>query len=129
MKKTCFYCGCQTFPSNRRNIPSGALPDQRETRDHIIPRSCGGTDRRKNIVVACERCNGARADLPAEDFILFATQALRNRPRISASEAHALFAAWLIDAGRWPYSKKIPAKSWSLTCGQWAAPVVGVDDA
>lgn len=44
----CAYCG-------RRG---GRL-----TRDHVVPRSRGGTDRIANIVPACRSCNSKKRDL------------------------------------------------------------------
>lgn len=32
------------------------------TRDHVIPRSAGGTNAYWNVVYACERCNSLKAD-------------------------------------------------------------------
>jgi hypothetical protein len=37
------------------------------TRDHIIPRSDGGTDARANLVAACRFCNGYRGNRPADE--------------------------------------------------------------
>ncbi|MEO6446184.1 MAG: HNH endonuclease signature motif containing protein [Gemmatimonadaceae bacterium] len=55
---TCAYCG---VTSNPRNI----------TLDHVTPRK-GQTayDRRDNLVLACKRCNTAKADKPFLLFIL-----------------------------------------------------------
>lgn len=33
------------------------------TRDHLIPRSRGGSNRRDNIVASCAGCNGAKGDM------------------------------------------------------------------
>ena len=32
------------------------------TRDHVVPRSRGGTNKPQNLVPACEPCNKAKAD-------------------------------------------------------------------
>ena len=40
----CMYCGFE-------------FSDDDLTRDHIVPRVQGGTDRWKNVVAACQRCN------------------------------------------------------------------------
>lgn len=40
----CLYCG-------------GAFPGQWLTRDHVIPRSRGGTDAWSNVVTSCRNCN------------------------------------------------------------------------
>jgi len=54
----CAYCG-------RRVAPSVV------TLDHVTPRR-GQTayDRRDNLVLACEDCNGAKADMPILAFLL-----------------------------------------------------------
>ncbi len=41
---TCLYCGVQF---SRRDL----------TRDHVRPKSRGGTDKWENVVAACKRCN------------------------------------------------------------------------
>lgn len=38
------------------------------TLDHLIPRSHGGTYELVNLVLACDRCNNQRANLPAGKF-------------------------------------------------------------
>lgn len=49
----CMYCG-QKF--NERSL----------TRDHVIPRSKGGSDKWENVVAACQRCNHHKADRTPE---------------------------------------------------------------
>ncbi|MCC6773859.1 MAG: HNH endonuclease, partial [Gemmatimonadaceae bacterium] len=55
---TCAYCGVESDP---RNI----------TLDHVTPRK-GQTayDRRDNLVLACKRCNTAKADKPFLMYLL-----------------------------------------------------------
>lgn len=45
----CLYCG-------------GEFPDAELTRDHVVPRSKGGTDCWENVVAACKRCNHHKGD-------------------------------------------------------------------
>jgi 5-methylcytosine-specific restriction endonuclease McrA len=54
----CAYCG--------RRVPATTI-----TLDHVTPRR-GQTayDRRDNLVLACEDCNGAKADMPILAFLL-----------------------------------------------------------
>jgi 5-methylcytosine-specific restriction endonuclease McrA len=54
----CAYCG--------RRVTPGSV-----TLDHVTPRR-GQTayDRRDNLVLACEDCNGAKADMPILAFLL-----------------------------------------------------------
>lgn len=37
-------------------------PDDRPTVDHVVPRARGGTNRRRNLALACRSCNGRKAD-------------------------------------------------------------------
>lgn len=56
----CRYCGVAvTLP--RRGVK--LLTDA--TRDHIKPKSMGGTDALSNQVLACRECNQGKADGPA----------------------------------------------------------------
>lgn len=54
----CAYCG--------RDLRS-ATPDQ-VTLDHLLPRSCGGSNDAQNLVTACLRCNSQRGDRPWADY-------------------------------------------------------------
>jgi hypothetical protein len=38
----------------------GAKFDDSRTKDHLIPKSKGGTHHKENLVPACERCNNTR---------------------------------------------------------------------
>jgi 5-methylcytosine-specific restriction endonuclease McrA len=52
----CAYC--------RRQLVEGAdRVEDRPTLDHVVPRSRGGTNRQRNLVLACPPCNGRKADL------------------------------------------------------------------
>ena len=50
----CMYCGHQ-------------YPDGELTRDHIVPRSQGGSDNWTNVVAACKRCNTAKGGRTPEE--------------------------------------------------------------
>lgn len=52
----CQYCGKDT------ELSYTAPRDDRATRDHVIPRSRGGTDDPDNITLACGRCNQLKAN-------------------------------------------------------------------
>lgn len=56
----CFYCGCVLTVALGR--------DDTATFDHVVPRSKGGQGP-DNLVAACLKCNGAKGDMPASDFI------------------------------------------------------------
>lgn len=51
----CHLCGRQVHPEDA-------------TRDHVIPRSLDGPDSGENIKLAHGACNGARGDLPLEEW-------------------------------------------------------------
>jgi 5-methylcytosine-specific restriction endonuclease McrA len=54
----CAYCG--------RRVPAATV-----TLDHVAPRrGQSAYDRRDNLVLACEDCNGAKADMPILAFLL-----------------------------------------------------------
>ncbi|WP_420621994.1 HNH endonuclease [Candidatus Poriferisodalis sp.] len=49
---------------NRRCAYCGApLRDGVRTRDHVYPRSRGGTNRRGNLIPACRECNASKGDM------------------------------------------------------------------
>jgi 5-methylcytosine-specific restriction endonuclease McrA len=52
---TCVYCG---YNDNTRKL----------TIDHVIPQSKGGPNTWDNLVTACGKCNGEKADLTLEEF-------------------------------------------------------------
>jgi len=39
------------------------------TREHIVPKSQGGSEDRDNIAAACNRCNSQRGTLSVEEFM------------------------------------------------------------
>lgn len=39
-------------------------------RDHVDPRSRGGSNRLDNLVLACSDCNSAKSDTPVEEWLL-----------------------------------------------------------
>lgn len=51
----CSYCGA-------------VLSEQTRTRDHIVPRSKGGTGIKGNTVHACKRCNSMKGTKSLEQF-------------------------------------------------------------
>ncbi|AUM15023.1 restriction endonuclease [Ketobacter alkanivorans] len=53
-RNTCMYCGDQ-------------FNQERLTRDHIIPRSRGGSESWTNLVAACRRCNQRKSDKTPEE--------------------------------------------------------------
>lgn len=80
---TCVYCGAIS---------------NRITRDHVRPKSQGGTDDPSNIVQACLTCNHSKADRTPEQW---AADVLRYRCRTTTSRPAAAWAtlrAWAIQA-------------------------------
>lgn len=53
---TCYLCGVNLRTPGTR---LGVAP----TIDHVLPKSRGGTNKTKNLRLACEPCNGAKANL------------------------------------------------------------------
>lgn len=56
--RRCIYCGRRML----RATPYNQLDDRRETIDHVLPRSKGGTNDPGNLVAACQGCNHKKAD-------------------------------------------------------------------
>lgn len=50
----CAYCGVETCFTGKEG--------PKATVDHVVPKSKGGLDHISNCVVACDACNGAKAD-------------------------------------------------------------------
>lgn len=58
----CFWC--------EEAVSRGAaVPSQRATLDHIVPRSAGWSNRIDNFVIACMSCNHNRKDTAAHEFL------------------------------------------------------------
>jgi len=57
--KPCPYCGDTMQTDSETKYPS---------RDHIIPRSRGGTDADRNLIIVCNACNYAKGDATLEQW-------------------------------------------------------------
>lgn len=68
-KNKCFYCDTGLVPV--RALRNGAVGMAR-TKEHIVPKSKGGSSKPENLVYACSRCNGKRGNLDLEEFLLSA---------------------------------------------------------
>ena len=69
----CHYCGTDLDLSRAREgiiEITGTLPRWWPTRDHVIPKSAGGRDVDENMVLACQRCNGAKGDMSYDEFVV-----------------------------------------------------------
>ncbi len=75
----CFYCAT-------------TMTHATATKDHIVPKSKGGSHDQSNLVAACLPCNAAKADLDAELFIILRLQS--------------------IDSGWWPPGAPVPYRVW-----------------
>jgi len=53
-KHQCAYCGAKNVSLEK---------------DHVVPRSAGGSNRISNLVVACRKCNQAKGSMPVEKFL------------------------------------------------------------
>lgn len=60
-KTLCHYC------KEPMTLSHGRL---RATIDHKLPKSRGGGDEAENLVAACITCNGLKANLTEEEFLL-----------------------------------------------------------
>ena len=79
----CAYCGHR-------------VPESTITLDHVTPRrGQSAYDRRDNLVLACQPCNGAKADMPILSFLL------RKRERAAILMRHgAHLSPMLVDLVR-----------------------------
>ncbi len=66
VQKRCFYCGCDLTQSSQKTA-SEKIPTM-ATRDHVIPKTNGGTSTKKNIVWSCYGCNREKAALSIEEY-------------------------------------------------------------
>ncbi len=56
----CFYCPTKFTPQ--------ALSLQGAHRDHVVPKSRGGSGMLHNLVIACSKCDRTKANHPIHDF-------------------------------------------------------------
>lgn len=64
----CFYCSVQVrHPKN--TLYGCQIPSDYSTLDHIKPKSQGGPNVISNYVLACAKCNSARADMDFYEFL------------------------------------------------------------
>jgi hypothetical protein len=79
----CAYCGAKDLPLER---------------EHIIPRSRGGSHRVSNLTLACHDCNQAKGNKTAAEF---------GHPEVEAQTKTPLRDAAAINATRWKISQML----------------------
>lgn len=75
--RRCAYCGAEDVPLER---------------EHIIPKSRGGSNRISNLTLACHSCNQAKGNMTAEEF---------GYPDVQSRAKESLRAAAAMTATRW----------------------------
>jgi 5-methylcytosine-specific restriction endonuclease McrA len=75
--RRCAYCGAEGVPLEK---------------DHIVPRSRGGTNRVSNLAVCCRACNQAKGNRTAAEF---------GHPEVQARAKQPLRDAASVNATRW----------------------------
>jgi 5-methylcytosine-specific restriction endonuclease McrA len=63
------------------------LTDENRTIDHVVPKSKGGGDSIKNLVLACQPCNIKKANLDLDDFLARKAPGLENVPKVVVDNA------------------------------------------
>jgi len=76
-ERKCAYCGAENIPLER---------------EHIVPKSRGGTDRVSNLTLACHSCNQSKGQLTAAEF---------GHPEVQEAAQVPLKAAAALTATRW----------------------------
>lgn len=67
----CHYCRGEMIRPEHDRTPSGSRrPGKLATRDHLLPRSRGGSDQPHNLVLACSTCNAKKGDRTEEEFLV-----------------------------------------------------------
>ncbi|MBN3885570.1 MAG: HNH endonuclease [Nostoc sp. JL34] len=79
----CAYCGIKDIPLQV---------------EHIVAKSCGGTNRVSNLTLACQKCNQAKGNQPIDKFLKKKPELLN---RILAQAKKPLVDATAVNATRW----------------------------
>jgi len=88
---TCAYCGAANVPLEL---------------DHVIPRSCGGSDRESNRVPACHRCNQRKGNYSLQEFLQARPAVLH---RIQTHLKTPLAGAAAVNSLRWALYQRLQA--------------------
>ena len=57
----CCWCGCDTTDLRKKWNSS--------TIEHVTPKSVGGSDEPNNLAMSCNKCNNARGNMGADEFM------------------------------------------------------------
>lgn len=94
----CCYC-LLPIQLERRN--GSALPPDFATKEHVTPRSEGGTDDWENLVAACYRCNTVRGNRNPWWFLATVTAVMSGLPQPTDWHADESTSNWHADFDRW----------------------------
>src|SRR5260221_3239951 len=95
----CAYCGAMNVPLEL---------------DHVIPRSCGGSDRESNRVPACHRCNQRKGNRSLQEFLQARPAVLQ---RIQAHLKTPLAGAVAVNTLRWALYERLQATGLPVEVG------------
>jgi 5-methylcytosine-specific restriction endonuclease McrA len=98
-KHACAYCGATNAPLEL---------------DHVIPRSCGGSDRESNRVPACHKCNQRKGNHSIQEFLQARPAALQ---RIQAHLKTPLAGAAAVNTLRWALYERLQATGLPVEVG------------
>lgn len=90
--RKCYYCECECWLGNEQEIVelcdrykmAGLMESRKRLRhmrasvEHLRRKVDGGTDDPRNLAMACEFCNGTRADRPVSDHFDHVAWMIRN---------------------------------------------------
>jgi 5-methylcytosine-specific restriction endonuclease McrA len=66
----CFYCDIRTSLPTDKSAFLDSRRFELATREHLIRKATGGSNKQDNIVMACARCNEARNEDSVQDHII-----------------------------------------------------------
>jgi 5-methylcytosine-specific restriction endonuclease McrA len=98
-ERKCAYCA-------KQNIPLQV--------EHIVARANGGTDRIRNLTLACEPCNTAKGTRDIRDFLQKKPEVLK---RLLAQAKAPLKDAAAVNTARWALFERLQATGLPVECG------------
>ncbi len=119
----CCYCGHKTW---LEGIDCDVKRERwnEATKEHINPRSNGGTYGKYNLVMACHSCNNARGVMPYEDFIALITkEPKKHKPHIRQQKAkedreeRAVIRQAMFDYSVMVYLSYLTEEQWQIVNG------------